>query len=125
MRPDLAELLHGYLEGKPAGQPVWPGKADAPFESWHHHAAKLVRADLKAAGITYNDAEGRVFEFHALRHQFVSNLAAAGIHPKIAQALARHSTIALTMDKYTHLGLVDQTAALDKLPKLPGFGTTG
>ncbi len=41
---------------------------------------------------------------HALRHTFISNLARAGIHPKTAQALARHSTITLTLDRYSHVG---------------------
>ena len=79
----------------------------------------MVRADLEAAGIPYRDEAGRVFDFHALRHHFISKLAAAGVHPKVAQTLARHSTITLTMDRYAHLGLFDQTAALDKLPRLP------
>jgi len=80
------------------------------------------RADPEANGIPYRDAGGRVFDFHAIRHLFISNLAAAGVHPKVAQTLARHSTITLTMDRYTHLGLHDQTAALDKLPQLPSKG---
>jgi hypothetical protein len=63
-------------------------------------------------------ANGRLFAFHALRHQFISNLAAAGVHPKEAQILARHSTITLTMDGYTHIGLADVAGALDKLPPL-------
>jgi hypothetical protein len=29
-----------------------------------------------------------VFDFHAIRHQFISSLAAAGVHPKTAQTLA-------------------------------------
>ncbi len=48
----------------------------------------------------------------------VSRLAESGVHPKMAQILARHSTISLTMDYYTHLGIHDQTAALDKLPPI-------
>src|SRR5262249_37373300 len=46
-------------------------------------------------------------------------LSAAGVHPKVAQALARHSTLTLTLDRYTHLGLHDEAAALDRLPELP------
>jgi integrase len=79
----------------------------------------MVRLDLEAAGIPYVDERGLVYDFHALRHQFISNLARAGVHPKEAQDLARHSTITLTMDHYTHLDLRDQLAALDKLPGLP------
>src|SRR5262249_46343164 len=69
--------------------------------------------------LAYRDKACRVFDFHALRHQFISNLAASGVHPKVAQSLARHSTITLTMDRYTHVGLLDQTSALEKLPSLP------
>jgi hypothetical protein len=57
----------------------------------------------------------------SLRHKFVSNLAAGGVHRMIAQQLARHSTISLTMDRYTLIGLVDMTAALESLPT---FATT-
>jgi integrase/recombinase XerD len=125
LRSDLAALLRDWLLGKPAQSPLWPG-------NWVNEAADMVRLDLasatermqtknpKARGIPFQDEAGRVFDFHAIRHQFISNLAAAGVHPKIAQALARHSTITLTMDRYTHLGVFDQTAALDKLPALPG-----
>ena len=45
-------------------------------------------------------------DFHALRHTFVSNLA----NSKMAQPLARHSTITLTMDRYTHSLEIGQLA---------------
>ena len=61
---------------------------------------------------------GRVADFHSLRHTFISNLIAGGVHPKIAQSLARHSTIALTMDRYTHLTAARQVDALKALPDL-------
>jgi hypothetical protein len=79
----------------------------------------MIRKDLKAAEIPYEDDAKCVFDFHALRHQFISTLARGGAHPKEAQALARHSTITLTMDRYTHLGIVDLTSALDRLPAIP------
>jgi hypothetical protein len=43
-------------------------------------------------------------------------MAQSGIHPKPAQSLARHSTITLTMDRYSHVQLYDQAAALAALP---------
>ena len=55
----------------------------------------------------------------ALRHTFISNLSQGGVSPKVAQSLARHSTINLTMDIYTHVQLHDERAALEKLPDLP------
>ncbi len=53
-----------------------------------------------------------------LRHTFISSLASGGVHPKTAQTLARHSSVTLTMDRYTHLQVADQAAALAALPDL-------
>jgi len=78
----------------------------------------MLRHDLAAAGIEYRDESGRVFDFHALRHQFISMLAAAGVHPKTAQELARHSDINLTMSRYTHVRLSDLSTAVHALPNL-------
>ena len=72
--------------------------------------------DLAAAGIPYQDADGKYADIHALRHTFISTLGAAGVNPKTMQALARHSTVALTLDKYTHLRLGDEVAAIAQLP---------
>jgi len=45
-----------------------------------------------------------------------------GLSPKIAQTLARHSDVRLTLGVYTHLGLHDQTAAIAALPPPPSGG---
>jgi integrase len=111
LRPDVALMMRDYLKGKAPGNPVWPG-------GWAEDAAEMIREDLEAAGIPYRDDDGRYFDFHAVRGQFISLLAAKGVHPKVAQILARHSTITLTMDYYTHLDVLDVTGALDKLPGL-------
>jgi integrase len=112
LRDDTAAMMRDYLRDRQAGQPVWPG-------NWHPAAAAILRADLAAAGIPYTDAEGRVYDFHALRHQFISDMVEAGVHPKDAQTLARHSTITLTMDRYAHVRRPNLHAALDRLPDLP------
>jgi hypothetical protein len=111
MRRDIAIALKTFFEGKTKGAPLRPGK-------WEHDAAEMIQTDLKVADIAFENTDGRRFDFHALRHQFISNLAAAGVHPKVAQMLARNSTVTLTLDKYTHLGLVIQTDAQEKLPSL-------
>jgi integrase len=115
LRADVAEMMRQYLKGRPPGRPVWEGAA------WYQKGAEMVRADLERAGIAYREAD-RVFDFHAIRGQFISSLAAGGVHPKVAQALARHSTITLTMDHYTHLDGLDLGGALDQLP---GVGRPG
>jgi integrase len=87
---------------------VWPG-------TWHERAADMIREDLNVAGIRFETDQGRL-DFHSLRHSYISGLAAAGIHPKTEQELARHSDINLTMGVYTHVRLNDLSAALDSLP---------
>ena len=89
---------------------LWPG-------TWHVKGAEMIRRDVKAAGVEL-DATNGTLDFHALRHTFISNLAKAGIHPRTAQELARHSDIKLTMSRYTHLGLHDLAAAVGSLPAL-------
>jgi hypothetical protein len=63
----------------------------------------MLRIDLTAADVVAEDDQGRVVDFHALRHTpalrsfsvggFITNLARTGVHPRYAQVLARHSTI--------------------------------
>ena len=43
----------------------------------------------------------------------------AGVSPKMAQSLARHSDINLTMNVYTMLNVSDQVAAVESLPPVP------
>jgi integrase len=118
LRADVAQMMRQYLAGKPRHELLWPG-------TWQEDAAEMIRFDLQAAGIPYQDDAGRLFDFHAVRGQFISLLAANGVHPKVAQVLARHSTITLTMDYYTHLDVLDVAGALDKLPGLPGAQGAG
>ncbi|MBN1808600.1 MAG: tyrosine-type recombinase/integrase [Planctomycetes bacterium] len=76
----------------------------------------MMRADLEAAGVPYADGAGKIADFHSLRHTFISNLVAGGVHPKVAQTLARHSSITLTMDHYTHVAIGGLVSALGTLP---------
>jgi integrase len=108
LRSDVAEMMRQYVAGKGRREKVWPG-------TWAHDGAQMVRRDLAAAGIPYED-DGRSFDFHALRGQFITSLAVKGVHPKVAQVLARHSSITLTMDYYTRLEVRDVAGALDQLP---------
>jgi len=86
------------------------------------HNVAMLCVDLKAAGIPYRDEDNRVADFHALRHTCGSWLAAAGVHPKVMQGIMRHSTITLTMDKYTHPFKNDQAEGIAKLPDLSDPG---
>jgi len=101
------------LEGRPT-QAILFKMPDKP--------ADMLKRDLKAAGIPYRDASGRVADFHALRHTFITRLARSGVAPAVAKSLARHSTITLTMDHYTHTLMEDERSALDRLPALAPNG---
>jgi integrase len=78
----------------------------------------MLKRDLKAAEIPYKDEKGRFADFHALRYTFITNLVKSGVTPKLAQMLARHSTIDLTMNVYTSLTVYDQASALESLPPI-------
>lgn len=110
IRIAIAKTLADWLASKPAGARVWPGKWAA-----NRHGAKMIRHDLAAALLEYRDAQGRVADFHALRHTFITNLIRAGVHPHNAQRLARHSTIDLTLNTYTHLKISDLANEVSKL----------
>ena len=50
---------------------------------------------------------------HGLRHTHITNLLKAGVHPKIASERAGHSSVAVTMDVYSHAlpGLQEDAAS--------------
>jgi len=75
----------------------------------------------RASFLKSRDDAGRIVDFHALRHTPGSLLAAAGVHPKTAQSIMRHSTISLTMDRYTH---TLREADRDAVGSLPNFDVT-
>lgn len=107
LQPFLVDLLGLWLEGKPAGERVFrlPEKT-----------ARMLRADLKAAGISYRDDAGRYRDFHSLRHRYGTALARAGVGVKVAMDLLRHSDVNLTMRTYTHTAVEERHAAACKLP---------
>lgn len=109
LRLPIAAALREHFAAK-------PGASRAFAIPKHQRQSEMLAADLTAAGIPVVDEEGRVADFHALRHTFITSLSRAGVNPKVAQSLARHSSIVLTMDHYTHLRVDDDRRALEALP---------
>ena len=111
LKKQTAALLRDFLANKAPRTKAFkvPGSDDT---------AEMLRADLEESGISHTDEMGRVVDFHALRHTTGSWLAARHTHPKVIQQIMRHSTITLTMDRYTHLFRNDETEALENLPEL-------
>lgn len=132
LRREFADQLRPWLDRRPAVGPVFGVPASA---------AGILRADMAAARdawvlqaatdeerqrrltngnfLMYRDSAGRYADFHALRHTFITNLTRGNVNPRLAQSLARHSTITLTMDRYSHVTADDAAAALGVLPRLP------
>ncbi len=112
LRRSAVATIKPWLQGRAATEKLWPGQ-------WPTAAASMIRHDLRASGIAPRDNQGRTVDFHALRHTYITMLAMSGANPKVVQKLARHSSITLTMDRYTHLTKHDLTAAVEGLPELP------
>jgi integrase/recombinase XerD len=140
LHPEVARLLKDWLASKPNRRPneilfqvtgrVPGGKERKTF--------KMIERDLAAARakwlneakdnpgerarreqsdfLCHRDHDGLYADFHSLRHFFITNMQRAGVSPKMAQTLARHSDIRLTIQVYTHVELADQTAAIAALP---------
>jgi integrase len=113
--PAVAEQRRPFLAGRPKGQPVWPG-------TWCERPVSVLKRDLAAANVQYcvSTIDGpRYADFHALRHSYLSALAASGVGPKGLQELARHGDVRLTRGTYTHARESALGEAVARLP-VPG-----
>ena len=108
LRADTAERMKSFLAGKLPNAKAF--RLPSPGSM-----SRMIRGDLVAAGIEPKNDRG-VVDFHSLRHTFGTLLAAAGVHPKTAQSLMRHSDINLTMSRYTHVLIGQESGAVESLP---------
>jgi len=90
LRADLADARRRWIDAA----------ADDASERIRREGSDFLRAE---------DHDGRVLDFHALRHTCGAWAAMGGASPKAVQTLMRHSTITLTLDTYGHL-LPDEAA---------------
>ena len=142
LHPNVVILFREWLETKSevaSDELLFPVSAKIP-SGVERRTSKMMRTDLEAARakwideaandlerrhrmesdyLAYQDAGGEFADFHSNRHTFITNLERAGVSPRTAQSLARHSDIRLTMGVYTHIGLHDQTSAVESLPAPP------
>jgi integrase len=84
----------GYIFTTEEGQPLDPHRTSKAFER-HLRAAALPRIPL-----------------HGLRHTYATLALSSGVNPRIVSGRLGHSTVALTLDIYSHvLPQADQEAA--------------
>ena len=118
LHPALVVRFRAWLASRPIVS------LDAPlFElrtrgGYFRCTAKMMRADLEAAGLPYKDEEGLFADFHANRAAFVTALDSADVTTLRVQLLARH-TDPKTTAKYrkTRLGRLAEDVA--RLPDPP------
>ncbi len=143
LHPELVRQLREWLATKSnlsLEQPLFPisGRVPGGIDRKTH---KMVETDIMAARdkwldeakkdpaefkerlksdfLFYCNHGGLFADFHSMRHLFITSLERAGIKPKMAQTLARHSDIRLTLGVYTHVELPDCRAAIELLPAPP------
>lgn len=105
LRADLAALLR-----KARGEADDGDRVFRSLPSMISH-----RGYLAKAGITYLDEQGRRADFHSLRHTFGTMLSKAGVSPREAMSLMRHSDMRLTMNVYTDPRIFNLAGAVEKL----------
>jgi integrase len=110
LRDDLAADLKRWTDGRAPGDLVFYVPTGL---------LRILNRDLEAAGIPKVDEHGKRIHLHALRHSTGTHLSKAGVSPRTAQAVMRHSDIALTMRTYTDERLLDSAGAVQLLPDLP------
>ena len=120
---EVVETFSPHLASLQTNAKAFPGM-------WQEKGAEMLRVDLLAAGIPFADAQGRVADFHSLRHTFGTHMGQNGVPMAVAKKMMRHSSAELTAGIYTHIGDDDVAVALDKLPKIlpckePVAPTTG
>jgi integrase len=110
LRPELAATLRSF-------RPADAKPEDFVFRGQLPRIPTFKR-DLAAVGIPFEDARGRRIDLHGLRKTYGTMLAAAGVSPRVAMELMRHSDMKLTMGVYTdvaQLPLIVETARLPSL----------
>jgi len=81
VRPDESAFVVAQVDGRPI----------QPNSLTHEWTRVLATTDLER------------IRFHDLRHSHATQMLAAGVHPKVAQERLGHSTIAITLDIYSHV----------------------
>ena len=107
--------LHPVLvSGLAALQPAKATAGDFVFGKLVPRSS-VFNVHLTAAGIPKVDSQGRVADFHSLRHTFCTILHRAGVPQREAMELMRHNDPRLTATTYADASLFSLRGAVEKL----------
>ncbi len=119
LRSDLVRLLRAFVRLDPARPP------DARlFEDERGRSLvpkpRTFKRDLRFAGIVEVNDRGEVLDLHGMRTTFITEMVNQNIHPRKAQALARHAKLETTMKYYARVEIEDLRSEIEKC--VPGHG---
>ena len=116
-------------DGKPARMPLPPQLLGALVPTLRQtlpearvfpmgrETARMIRRDLKPAGIKYKDESDRILDFHSLRRYAPTQLGRRGVHPNLIHRLERHSTMEMTLH-YTDTEFGEMAEAQRVFPEI-------
>jgi integrase/recombinase XerC/integrase/recombinase XerD len=105
----VLDMLKALREATPEDQKhVFVNAAGRP---WTVNLRRKLKSCCRAAGIVKDGVD-----LHSLRVTFVTHLVRAGVDIKTVQRLARHKTVAMTLDVYARSFPQDQRQAVERLP---------
>jgi len=117
LKQKRAKQLKEYFKGRDPDEKAFPMHK-------YPRAAEMIRADLKEAGLSYVDDQGRKACFHSLRKSFVTNLDGTDASLAERMSLVRHSMRGnLTLGTYTQVQAYNLRRVIEQLPDLPWPGT--
>lgn len=137
LHPSITKKIKHWLKEKKPKQNEILFPISKRAGSVERDTAKMIQFDLNAARtfwiaesknkteenkrktsefLLYCNNKGKFADFHCLRHTFVTNLGRHKVPPQIAQALARHSDINLTLKIYNHIEQDEHINAINTLP---------
>jgi len=83
-----------------------------------YYRTKQFKADLKAAGLPYQDAQGRYLDFHSFRYGTNMNMAINGVSGRVRMDVMRHSDPRLTEITYADTEQLPTAKAITSLPSV-------
>lgn len=108
-KPKIEPMIDGYTGF------LFLDKKDMPEVAFHWE--KHFEWALNKYNRIYREQMPKITP-HVCRYTYCSNMAKSGMNPKTLQYLMGHSDIGVTLNTYTHLGLDDAKAELERISKL-------
>ncbi len=113
LRGDLVAELRAWI--KDTGRQPGDKAFDVPSPA---QVSKILKKDMKRAGIPWKDERGRFFDFHSFRKCKGSFLRLAKVDPTVSMQQLGHSDVRMTLMVYADEELLPQDEALAATPHL-------